>query len=246
MLYQTWPRLHSRKPQPGNQARSNSNETGLADRVKTIAQQSTQGGLGHLAGGAIAGGLLTLLLTNTKVGNIASSAITYGGAAVLGAMAHKAYQNYQAGKLPTEQASISQQEIRDTNSKLIEETATSSTGKPFQITLIKGMIMAAKSDGHIDSTEQTNIFAEIDKLKLPANDKALILDTLTQPINVTELVSETKNEEQAAQLYLISRLAINPDQLDEKKHLQNIASALKLPAELVAHLEYQAQSSLQK
>lgn len=226
--------------------KSNTNEMTLADKAKNIAQKATQGGLGGFAGGAVAGGLLTLLFSNTKVGSIASSAITYGGAAVLGAMAHKAYQNYQAGKSPKEEASISQQEIRATDNKLLAATATSSNGKPFGMTLVKGMIMAAKSDGHIDPNEQKNIFSEIEKLKLPANEKALILDAFTQPIDVTALASEIKNEEQAAQLYLISRLTINPDNPDEKKYLESMSSALRLPPELIAHLEYQAQASLQK
>ena len=38
------------------------------------------------------------------------------------------------------------------------------------------MIAAAKSDGHVDATEQANIFAQLDKLALSAEEKAFVLD----------------------------------------------------------------------
>ena len=46
--------------------------------------------------------------------------------------------------------------------------------------------------------------------------------------------------EQAAEIYLASRLAIDPDHPAEHAYLDALASRLSLPAELVAHLESQA------
>jgi len=235
--------------QSSNETNNNSNNpaessqpTSITDKAKNLATQATQGGLGGFAGGAIAGGLLTLLFSSSKARDIASGAVGYGGAAVLGAMAHKAYQNYQAGKSATQNTTITQQDITSVDTAFVQATTTSATGKPFSITLIKGMIMAAKSDGHIDTTEQQQIFAEIEKSKLSANDKSMVLDLFVQPIDMPALVSEVGNQEQAAELYLISRLVIHPDHADEKIYLVKLASALKLPHDLVTHLECQALS----
>ncbi len=46
--------------------------------------------------------------------------------------------------------------------------------------------------------------------------------------------------EQGAELYLASRLAIDPDEPAERAYLDALATRLKLPAELRAHLEQQA------
>ena len=59
------------------------------------------GGMGGLAGGAAAGGLVALLFGSKKVRKLAGGVVGYGGAAALGALALKAYQNYQDGKSVT-------------------------------------------------------------------------------------------------------------------------------------------------
>ena len=59
-------------------------------------------GMGGIAGGLAAGGLMGMLLgskkARKKVGKLAGGAVGYGGAAVLGALAYKAYQNWQSGQ----------------------------------------------------------------------------------------------------------------------------------------------------
>ena len=53
---------------------------------------------GGSLGGFAAGGLLGVLLGQKKIRNMAGGLLGYGGAAALGALAHRAYQNWQAGQ----------------------------------------------------------------------------------------------------------------------------------------------------
>src|SRR3954470_15692497 len=59
---------------------------------------NSAGGVQGFAGGAAAGSLLGLLLGGKKMRKLASGALGYGGAAALGALAHRAYQNYMEGR----------------------------------------------------------------------------------------------------------------------------------------------------
>jgi len=63
------------------------------------AKQKLDGmGLGGFGGGAMAGGILGLILGSKKMRKMAGGVVGYGGAAAAGAMAFKAYQNWQQGK----------------------------------------------------------------------------------------------------------------------------------------------------
>ena len=53
---------------------------------------------GGLAGGAAAGGIMALLVGNKSARKFAGKAATYGGAAVLGGLAYKAFQSWQQNK----------------------------------------------------------------------------------------------------------------------------------------------------
>lgn len=213
--------------QESNSSQGSSSASVLAEKAKEIAKKATSGGVNSFAGGAAAGGLLTLLLSNSNARSIAGSALTYGGVALVGALAHKAYQNYTANKNSQNTNAVPQ---------LTSQEPVLDSGDPFAIVLMKGMIAAAKSDGHIDSQEQTRIFSKIEQMNLPSDQKSLILDCIMKPINRVDLISSVRNEEQAAQLYLASCMAIDIDHPEEQKYLKDLSNELKLPQELVNSL----------
>src|SRR5688572_33368428 len=71
--------------------------TGMRDAGNNVKDRLDQySGSGGFARGAAAGGLLGLLLGGKGVRKMAGGALGYGGAAVLGALALKAYQDYQS------------------------------------------------------------------------------------------------------------------------------------------------------
>ena len=118
----------------------------------------------------------------------------------------------------------------------------SSEGTPFQEVLIQAMIAAANADGHIDTKEQFAIFDLIEKMQLEPDDKALVFRTLKNPPDVQTIANSASNLEQASEIYLVSRLAIDPDHPMEWNYLQELSTQLALPADLVDQLEQQLQA----
>ena len=189
------------------------------------------------AGGAVAGGLLGLLLGSKKMRKMGGGVLGYGGAAVLGALAHRAYQNYQAGKSASATTPPSVTEIAQASDAQLPHAAPASGGGSFELVLVEGMIAAAKADGHVDAQEQQRLFSEVERLGLDADAKACVFDLLSKPVDLARLASKSANLEQSSELYLASRLAIDPDHPAERVYLDALASQLKLPVELRAHLD---------
>lgn len=204
-------------------------------------------GSGGFARGAAAGGLLGLLLGGKGVRRMAGGAAGYAGAAALGALALKAYQNYVASKsgaatvgqnrpaLPLSPASLA-----DVPHEALPHSQPATDGSPFQLVVIRAMVAAAKADGHIDAQEQGRLFSEVERLGLDSEAKAAVFDLLGQPVDMNAIVSAVASPEQGAEVYLASRLAMDPDNAAERAYLDALALRLKLPAELRAHLDASA------
>jgi uncharacterized membrane protein YebE (DUF533 family) len=107
------------------------------------------------------------------------------------------------------------------------------------LTLVTAMIAAAKADGHIDAGEQTAIFKQVEEMGLDTEAKASVFDALSGPTDVNALVAAVDGVEQASEVYLVSRMAIDVDHPAERAHLEVLAKRLGLPADLVAHLDHQ-------
>lgn len=195
--------------------------------------------LSGFGGGALTGGLAGLLLGSKGGRKLAGNALTYGGMAVAGALAYRAYQNYQAGKDPrsaTTSAAAAQTPLlpppADTPFNPAHEADQQSLGR----NLLRAMIAAAKADGHIDAAEQANIFAQMDKLNVSAEDKIFVMDELRKPLDVDAVARTARTPEEAAEIYTVSLLAIDVDNPSERAYLALLAARLKLDDRLVAHL----------
>jgi uncharacterized membrane protein YebE (DUF533 family) len=103
--------------------------------------------------------------------------------------------------------------------------------------LLRAMIAAAKSDGHVDAQEQARIFAEMDKLPLAADDKAFVMDELRAKLDIDAVTGAAETPEEAAEIYTASLLAIDIDNAAERGYLAMLAARLKLDDALVAHLQ---------
>lgn len=201
---------------------------------------------GSFGGGALAGGALGLLLGSKGGRKMGKKALKYGGLAVLGGLAYKAYRDYQAGQRPA-----TAQTARDPGTD-VEENARAAEGTAFlppaeeerstlAMGILRAMINAAKADGHIDSVEQDRIFGQIDTMALDTDAKAWVMDELRRPMDIDAVVSAARTPEQAAELYAASRLAIEPDSPAERGYLDMLAARLGLEADLVAHLNAQVE-----
>jgi uncharacterized membrane protein YebE (DUF533 family) len=197
------------------------------------------GGAQGFAGGAVTGGLLGLLLGNRKMRKAAGGVLGYGGAAVLGALAHRAYQNYTEGRPLQTVPTATPEDITGIPRSQLPHTLPGTDGRPFELVLIEAMVAAAKADGHVDADEQKRLFAEVERRDLEADSKAYVFDLLAKPTDLSKLAVAVSNPEQAGEVYLAARLAIDPDQPTERAFLDGLASELRLSKELRAHLEHQ-------
>ncbi|UFN51283.1 tellurite resistance TerB family protein [Roseomonas sp. OT10] len=212
---------------------------GLAETAKQVLGQATRGGMGGFAGGAAAGGLLGAVLGGKKFRKMGGGVLSHGGAALLGALAHRAYQNWQQGQTPAQSAPPAPQEVAQVEPRYLPEAAPAADGQPFELALVRAMIGAAKADGHIDAEEQRAIFAKVEAMGLDAEAKGFVFDALAKPMGVAEVAASARTPEQASELYLVSRLAVDPDEPAERAYLEALAHRLKLPEGLVAHLDQQ-------
>jgi uncharacterized membrane protein YebE (DUF533 family) len=183
-------------------------------------------------GGALAGGLAAILL-GTKTGReFGGEALKLGGVAAVGALAYKAYRDWQAGKevpaAPPAQPAPSGTPFNPSSESGQQKLARH---------LLRAMIAAAKSDGHVDADEQARIFAEMDKLPLAADDKAFVMDELRAKLDIDAVAGAAETPEEAAEIYTASLLAIDIDNAAERGYLAMLAARLKLDDALVAHLQ---------
>lgn len=220
------------------------NAAGALDQVmgkaRGAAGKVTESKTGTFAAGAAAGGLLGMLLGSKKVKKLGGNLLTYGGAAVLGGLAYKAWQNWQQDKPVARADGTADFSPAPRESAFDPANGSAADGSPFALALVRAMIAAAKADGHIDAEEQRALFQRIEVLGLDAEAKAFVFDELSRPTNLDAIAALPRNQEQATEIWLASRLAIDLDDAREQAYLAALGAKLKLPPALLAHLESQA------
>lgn len=196
-------------------------------------------------GGVAAGGLAGLLLGTKGGRKMAKKAMKVGGLAVLGGLAYKAYNDWQATKGGN--STVSQAEATNA-AENIKNITPKAEGTPFLpapepernalgVKLLQAMIAAAKADGHIDAEEQKRIFSKLDEAGLNTQEKGFLMDELRKPLDIDAIVSLADNDEQAVEIYAASCVAIDPDDPAEQAYLSMLAARLKLAPELKAGIE---------
>jgi uncharacterized membrane protein YebE (DUF533 family) len=205
-----------------------------------LKQKFGQSPLNTFGGGAAMGGVLGLLLGNRKVGKMAGGALGYGGAAMLGALALKAYQAYQQGQPVAGAPATSAADLAQVPPEQLPHATPALDGTPFELTLMRTLIGAAKADGHIDAKEQQHVFEQVERLQLDPESKACVFDLLNAPTDLRYLDTSVRTDEQRAEVYLAARIATDADHPAERAYLDAVAARLRLPAELRAHLDGQA------
>jgi uncharacterized membrane protein YebE (DUF533 family) len=187
--------------------------------------------------GAAAAGFGGLLLGTRGGRGMVGSAIKLGGLTLIGGLAYKAWQNYQAGTRPATPAG---------------EITAAPHGTGFApddgdddaraLLMVRAMIAAAAADGRIDNMERDRIFGNLRQAGLEDEAADFIEREFKAPLSATALVGLSTSPQSAAQIYTAARLAIDPDTDAEKAFLSVLAKGLKLDADLVAHIDAAASS----
>lgn len=190
-----------------------------------------------LASAGAAGGLGGLIL-GTRTGRAAAgSAVRIGALALIGGLAYKAYQNYQAGKPlidGTEPAAPAPRGSGFEPDAVTNEAAT---------LYIRAMIAAAAADGRIDAAEQAKIIGSLQQAGMDAEAEEFLANELNNPASVADLARAVSSPEEAVQVYTAARLAIEPDSRGESAFLAQLASALGINGDLAAHIDATTRSA---
>lgn len=192
-----------------------------------LQNASTSNSLKSLGSGAVGGGLVSLLMGSKKTKKIGAkmgkNALKIGGAAALGALAYKVYNDWQ-GKQTASQPTT---EPFDANNVIHEQL------------ILKAMIAAAKADGHVDAQEMAQIESAIAQAGADEQLRSLVHNELNKPLDPVQIAQLAQTPQQASEIYLASLIVVDEQNFMEKAYLQELAKQLKLAPEVTQQLELQ-------
>ncbi|MCX5591631.1 tellurite resistance TerB family protein [Alcaligenes endophyticus] len=183
------------------------------------------------AGGALSGGALGLLMGNKKFRKMGGKVAAYGGAAALGALALRAYQDWQNKTLTPEQGKV------EAPASISPLPVTAPQVEQQSRTILVAMIAAAKADGHLSAQEQSLLDKEFSQLQASATEHQWLQSQLAQPADPAAVAALVTSPEEGAQVYLASVLISGADNFMERAYLDELARQLKLDQSFQQHLE---------
>ncbi|AUY33623.1 tellurite resistance TerB family protein [Pseudomonas soli] len=219
------------------------NTRGLLDQLLKTGQSLLQnqqgkslsdkgsGNIGSLlsgaGGGALAAGAMGLLLGNKKARRYGGKALTYGGLAALGVLAYKAYGNWQV-----------RQGAGDQQPQTLDRLPPAQVEQHSQAVL-RALVAAAKSDGHIDDRERALIEGEFTRLDSDRELQQWLHAELNKPLDPAEVARAAQTPEMAAEMYLASVMMVDQENFMERAYLDELARQLRLDPALRLELENQ-------
>ena len=224
------------------------NTRGLLDQLLKSGQQllekqggatkpgNPSGGLGGLlsgaGGGLLGGGALGLLLGSKKARKYGGKALAYGGLAALGVLAYKAYGNWQAN-----------QRVAAAEPQTIDRLPPAQAEQHSQAVL-RALVAAAKSDGHIDERERALIEGEFTRLDSDRELQHWLHAELNKPLDPAEVARAAQTPEMAAEMYLASVMMVDEENFMERAYLDELARQLQLDPGLRQELESQVRQAV--
>ncbi|MCP5149817.1 MAG: tellurite resistance TerB family protein [Ectothiorhodospiraceae bacterium] len=204
-------------------------QSALGSSGLTEQRQGGGTGLSDLGKGALAGGALGLLLGNKRLRKMGGNVALYGGVAALGALAYKAYGEWQRGQAGAPAAP-----------PRTVDRLPGAEAEQHSRAILKALIAAAKADGHVDARERGLIEDEMGRLA--ASDPQLrewLAAELERPLDPAEVASVASTPELAAEMYLASLLAVDDQSYMERAYLDELARRMGIDDGLRQRLEAQ-------
>lgn len=200
----------------------------LGKQTNNIKSSSNSSSLKTLGAGAVGGGLIGMLMGSKKskkmTKKIGSGALKVGGAAALGALAYKVYNDWQAKQ----------------SGQGVHETFDPDDSK-HSVLILKAMIGAAKADGHVDEEEMARIEQALADMDADEHVRQLVQQELNKPLDPAEIANQATSPQQASEIYLASLIVADEQNFMEKAYLQELAKQLQLSPEVTQQLEAQIQ-----
>lgn len=199
-------------------------------------------------------GVAGLLVSSRRTRGIAGGG-KLGSLALLGGLAFKAFQNYREGKplvdvtprpqaepapqlasVPTPSPGASEGNIAQELTALGMPESSAfhpvSQTEDDALLYLRAMVAAAAADGQIDAAERARITQGMRQAGIDEDATRWLESELADPADVEELSAGVNTPEKAAQVYTAARLAIDPDSIQEREFLRNLAQSLDLDPKL--------------
>ena len=216
---------------------------GVGQSVSGLTQtaKSAWDGQSSLAKGAIAGGLFGVLMSG-NARRLLGTGVKIGGAALIGGLAMRAYENWKSGKsADTTEAGAGPVALpRPDGTAFLP--SDSAEAEDLAERILQAMVAAAKADGSVTDDERSKINAQLTQMGLGSEAAAMIAAELEAPLDVGRIAALARNEQEAVSLYTASLLVVDPDGASEKGYLAMLAARMGLDPGLVTHLHAGAQN----
>ncbi len=201
------------------------------------------------ATGAAAGSVLGLLLGSRGGRQLGGTVLKLGSMAALGRLAWTAWQEHlarQAGAGPgsthTSTHTPTQTPIHTPPAPPLQNLPPAQAEQHGRA-LLKALIAAAKSDGHLDDRERGLVDAELRRSEAEPALRAWVEAELARPVDAADVAAGCSSPEMAAELYLSSLIVVDQTNATERAYLDELARQLNLPADLKADLETRASAA---
>lgn len=215
----------------------------LADAKQGAQQVRASGDFDKYATGAAVGGVLGLLLGTRRGRALGGSALKLGSVAAVGALAWKAYQDYQASQRAAAPAGAAGAPGSAGAAAPRFEALPAPQQEQRSQAMLRALVAAARSDGHLDEREQALLQAELQRSGADPTLRQWLEQELQRPVDVAAVAAPASTPELAAEIYLASAMVVDETNADERAYLDRLAQALRLAPGLQATLEARARGS---
>lgn len=218
----------------------------LHSGVSKFESTKQSGDLGKYAGGAAAGGVLALLLGSKRGRSLGGTALKLGSVAAIGTLAWKVYQDHQAKQQvrpPAGAAGAPRGAAMAPDFAALPAPQLELHSRA----MLKAMIAAAKSDGHLDDRERGVVEAELQRLEADPATRRWVEDELRRPVDAADVAAAATgpgaSPQMASEIYLASVLVVDETTAMERAYLDQLAQQLELAPGLKAELEARAKAA---
>jgi uncharacterized membrane protein YebE (DUF533 family) len=203
-----------------------------------LSKPAVTGALSGAGGGLLAG----LLLGNKKVRKVGGKVALAGGAVALGALAFKAFRNWQSNRSAQQQPaspnSIQWSSAHNASPELDFNCLTNEEQEMRSRAMLAAMVAAAKADGHFDQREQQLIREQLAKTD-DAETTNWVQQEIRKPADPARVAAMASSPETASEIYLASLVVIDQQNASERAYLDALAQKLGLEPQLQRELERQ-------
>jgi uncharacterized membrane protein YebE (DUF533 family) len=217
----------------------------LQSGVTKFESAKQSGDLEKYATGAAAGGALALLLGSRRGRSLGGKALKIGTVTALGTLAWRAYNDWQAKNQASAPASAAGAPQGSAAAPMRFEALPAPQLEDHSRAMLKAMIAAAKSDGHMDDRERGAVDAELQRLEAVNSDPATrqwVDAELRRPVDPAEVAAVSTSPQMASEIYLASVLVVDETTTMERAYLDALATQLGLAPGLKAELEARAKA----